>query len=57
MLGHDRKRYPGGCMGGFIAWVQMMWRRWSAETGATRPYDDIDHAAFDGWLTGMWALA
>ena len=52
MLAFDRARHPGGCMGGFIIWVQQCWRHWAEEFGidpdASRTEPEHDH--FSDWV-------
>ena len=51
MLAFDRDRYPGGCMSGFIRWIDKHWERWCREHKVNR---DVlwpkHHDAFDQWL-------
>lgn len=52
MLEHDRERWPGGVMCGFIVWIHRRWLVWDAEHGR-KPFGHHsaeDHAAFDAWL-------
>lgn len=53
MLEYDRKRYPGGCMCGFILWITAKWREWESLTGNTPPRLTSDYRDFDEWLKGV----
>jgi len=54
MLEQDREKYPGGCMCGFILWLQNMWSQFhkfmevpaNSETAYSQKY----HDKFDLWL-------
>ena len=54
MLDHDNERWPGGCMCGFILWIQARWNEFDqftgishkSETGVQQEY----HDTFDLWL-------
>lgn len=46
----DRERYPGGCMIGYMGWINDRWREWEALTAQRQPYSEADHDAFDAWL-------
>ena len=50
MLSHDRRRFPGGRMAGFLVWLDAQWREFGVDVGA-RSITDGEHAAFDAWLT------
>lgn len=50
ILALDQQIYPGGCMAGFINWIQTQWRTWEKETGHPEPHGPADHAQFDAWL-------
>lgn len=50
MDAHDNERFPGGCMAGYITWINDRWREWEALTGRRQPYTDADHDSFDAWL-------
>lgn len=52
MLRHDRAAYPGGCMAGFMAWIQDQWRAWRVKNSRTRDsfLTEEDHASFDAML-------
>ena len=51
-LAHDRGRFPGGRMAGYIVWIGGRLRAWRSATGRApdAPMDGADHAAFDRWL-------
>lgn len=48
----DRERWPGGCMAGFLLWIDQRWRewRWAHGIGPDDVLDGHDHKAFDRWL-------
>lgn len=53
----DDEAWPGGCMAGFILWVQRRWQEWAQAEGhetaeAARALPDADER-FDRWL-GRW---
>ena len=50
MLEHDMARYPGGCMTGYISWIQAKWSEWRRAMNFYGPAGKEDHAAFDLWL-------
>jgi hypothetical protein len=52
MLKHDRKRWPGGCMTGFLLWIPGRWREYvRLNPGVNLEFlTDADHADFDAWL-------
>ena len=53
MLEHDKKRFPGGRMAGFILWIGARWGEWHEARGLRRHehiLTDRDHADFDDWL-------
>lgn len=52
MLRHDRRRYPGGCMCGFLLWSSAK----IAKARKERPDwflngTLVNHDAYDAWLT------
>ena len=51
MLAFDKERYPGGCMTGFMLWIQNKWRVWAKLTGTDLEFlGEKEHEAFDIWL-------
>lgn len=46
MRTHDRTRWPGGIMAGYIVWIGEQWRRWHAANPGALP----DHESFDAML-------
>lgn len=53
MLNHDKKRWPGGCMCGFIIWISEQWRAWAIARGGMPSYrTDAHHKDFDLFLRG-----
>lgn len=54
-LTHDKDAWPGGCMAGFILWVNKAWHDWSEETGEERyeggSWSTRQSDAFTAWLT------
>jgi hypothetical protein len=58
MLAHDEVRWPGGCMTGFILWIDARWQEFDQITKkAYRLYHGRTqnaHSVFDHWLrTGL----
>lgn len=56
---YDKERWPGGCMCGFILWINKAWGVWSEESGEKpdsggRFWPD-QHKRFDAWLPGYAA--
>ena len=53
MLAHDKKRWPGGKMCGFMLWINKRWQEWHEAKGYRR-HDYIvtsaDHVDFDAWI-------
>ena len=49
---HDRERWPGGVMTGFILWMSARWVQWRALRHIPRdaPLSEADHRDFDEWL-------
>jgi hypothetical protein len=57
MMEHDRERYPGGCMTGFITWIPQQWLEWAKSVGRRdlAMLSDAEHDAFTDWLVfGAW---
>ena len=51
MLEADRKRYPGGCMAGYILWDTDRLREFRALRPECFTFMALtDHAAYDAWL-------
>lgn len=52
MLEADKERWKGGCMTGFILWIQDRWHCWRVLMGMTHDYPlgQEDHARFTAWL-------
>lgn len=60
MMEHDHKRWPGGCMTGFILWISEQWRAWKDAQPEKRRamaarcggwiLSDEDHTDFDRML-------
>jgi hypothetical protein len=50
MLQKDKECYPGGCMCGFILWINAKWREWETLTGNIPPHATRDQDEFDAWL-------
>ncbi len=52
----DIEKYPGGCMTGFICWMNERWREFCKERGlrnaseAELKWGMEAHALFDAWL-------
>ncbi len=55
MLAVDRRAWPGGCMCGFMLWVQARWREWDIKCGNPRNHARTmeEHAEFDSWLISV----
>lgn len=53
MMEHDKERYPGGKMCGFMLWISDRWQAWHKAHGYRR-HDYIitreDHGHFDEWI-------
>lgn len=53
-LAHDRVRYPGGSMAGFIIWGRQQVVEFShAHPEAFTASGLVDHAAYDRWLDAL----
>ncbi len=52
MLETDRKRWPGGTMGGYICWIGDAWKAWCQANGTDMddPKTQAVHDLFDKWL-------
>lgn len=51
-LDHDRVKFPGGCMAGFIAMMGKLWASWD-KTHGHQPHHmrtEAEHRDFDAWL-------
>lgn len=59
MLAHDRGRWLGGTMAGFVVWIRQQWRAWDATQDHPRGWSRYDarsedeRARFGAWLDGM----
>lgn len=53
-LNLDRALWPGGCMAGFIIWIQT--RCGEFDSGRAKALTEEDHAAFDAWLKARVGL-
>jgi hypothetical protein len=52
-LEHDKARWPGGCMVGFMEWIEQQWRAWRKARGVPAGQAivlDSQHADFDSYL-------
>lgn len=52
-LEHDRERWPGGCMCGFMLWIGKQWDAWRAAHGLVRHAAVLrpaDHASFNRFI-------
>ena len=47
-LAGEKKKYPGGCMCGFIIWIQEQWKEFNESIGKNLLKDT--HEKFDAWL-------
>ena len=61
MLEHDRGRFPGGHMAGFMIWIREHWRAFDQERGYDhRTHSDMrpdaDHDAFSTWLLARYPV-
>jgi len=54
MLEKDREAHPGGCMAGFIVWIDGRWTAWRKIKGYTwkTVMGPDGYAEFDRWLNG-----
>jgi hypothetical protein len=52
MLVHDKKKWPGGKMCGFILWIRERWNVWAEEAGEIKngSWGERQHKKFDKWL-------
>lgn len=51
-LEHDRVAFPGGCMAGYIVWINGRWAAWDEKNGYKRGHIRLvnEHEAFTDWL-------
>jgi hypothetical protein len=56
MLKADKEEWPGGCMCGFIFWMNDRWNEFASLTGVPRNSEtgsrQDHHDKFDSWLQG-----
>lgn len=54
MLRHDKTVYSGGCMAGFMIWIDEKWHEWKAINSVSfnAVLSDADYKSFDDWLKG-----
>lgn len=52
MAEHDKVRWPGGRMTGFILWINEQWEKWNQLHKRVQwdPKTPEDHTHFDAWL-------
>lgn len=57
MLAADAVKWPGGCMTGFVLWVQARWWQWASATGRAdlEALTPAEHDHFTGWLADLAA--
>ena len=51
-LAHDRQRYPGGSMVGYIVWISNQWARFE-DMHQRHLQRTLHHAEFDRWLAAQ----
>lgn len=61
MLENDREKWPGGCMAGYILWINKAWEDFTRLQGFRHREEvllglDDPHRKFDAWLL-QWAQA
>ena len=49
-LAHDKARFPGGCMAGFINWIMSQWSDFGREFGVPEHQRGMYRAEFQAWL-------
>lgn len=51
-LAHDRGKFPGGCMAGFIAMMHTLWAKWDQVHGhpSNHVRTEAEHRDFTAWL-------
>lgn len=54
----DEVDWPGGCMTGYLLWIQERWSVWLGSVGLPHDYPcgPEQHADFDAWLRTGRAL-
>ena len=54
MLSQDKEQYPGGCMAGFVTWINDKWFKWRMLNNISKdfPLSTEHHEAFTNWLKG-----
>jgi hypothetical protein len=52
MLAYDKEQYPGGCMAGFVNWINDKWFKWKMLNNISKdfPLSTEHHDAFTNWL-------
>lgn len=55
MLERDQEAWPGGCMAGFMLWIQERWREWASQRPGGMPdiKTEEHHRDFDAWLARL----
>ena len=54
MLSQDKEQYPGGCMAGFVTWINDKWFKWRMLNNISKdfPLSTEHHEAFTNRLKG-----